>query len=472
MSTEPATRAGRRRRAGGGFTRMLAIVLAGLVVAGAVGAAVSLTQGPRVSAVAIDARAAAEAAGQRIVFTTNQPLAEIDPAQVSVEPAAAFTLEAAGRNVAVEFTYPLDPDTEYRVEIAGVEGSSGGPTATLAHSFTTGIPPLYVLQRRADDDDVIFSSNLAGDEAVPVHTAAQIEDFRASRDGIVVHTTDADGAAALSVVTGEGDPAAFTMPGVGAITTLQAADHGGLVGYTYTDLDIGAGGGIEAALYLARMGDPAAEPTRIEVGEDARVVQWAFVPQTSALVVLTFDGQLRLVETRDLDAEPVLLGGALALSGVERGTGRVIVERTEGTVVLDLTDLSEEPLVAADGAEALGIPGPVTPTVEGATLRTFTQMGADGFPQSQLIASVAADGAVTPLLELTDRGDAVMQTCASPSGRYAAVIVAPDLAGNPYDLYTRPLPERLETTIVDTRDLQVVTTLQGTDISWCAVAMP
>lgn len=473
MSTErPTRRALRGRRPGATFGRSLAVVLAVLVLVGGVGAAVSLTQGPRAGAAAVDALAVAEAAGQRVVFTTNQPLAPVTAEQVSVEPDAPFTIAASGRNIAVQFTYALDPDTEYTVRIDGVTGASGGPASTLRHTFTTGTPPLFVLQRQDDADDAIFSTNLAGDRALPVFTDEQIEDYRASRTALVVQTTDAAGAARLVTTGLDGsEPTELALPGEGTIAGLQVADQGGFVGYTYTDLDISASGGIESTLFIASLSEPGADPVAIDVGEDSRVVQWAFVPETSALIVLTFDGQLRLVDTADLDAEPVLLGGALALSGIERGTARAIVERNEGTVVIDLTDLSEEPLVAADGAESLGIPGPVTPSVAGSTLRTFTRMGEDGFPAAQSVVRVDADGAVTPLLELADPGDAVMQTCASPSGRYAAVIVTPDLVSNAYDTYTRPLPTRIETHIIDTRDGEGVTVIEGTDISWCQVAI-
>ena len=73
MSTDASgTRgAARRRRARSLFARSLALVVAGLVVVGAAGAAYSLTQGPRVSTVVVDTVAASAAAGQRLVFTTN-----------------------------------------------------------------------------------------------------------------------------------------------------------------------------------------------------------------------------------------------------------------------------------------------------------------------------------------------------------------------------------------------------------------
>jgi hypothetical protein len=478
MSTDaPGTRgAARRRRARSLFARSLALVVSGLVVVGAAGAAYSLTQGPRVSTVVVDTVAASAAAGQRLVFTTNQPLATIDPAQVTIEPAAPFTVEAAGRNVAVQFTYPLDADTEYRVSVTDVESASGGPTSTIDHTFETGTPPIFVLQRRdgqgADGDDAVFSTNLAGDQAVPVFTDPRIEDFRASRDGLVVQTSDESGAAAITGMGLDGsDPTPFAMPGEGSVVGLQVADHDGLVGYTYTDLDISATSGIESALYVARLDDPSAEPTRIDVGADSRVVQWMFVPQTSSLIVLTFDGQLRLVDTSRLDAEPVLLGGALGLAGVERGSGRVLAERSDGYVAIDLTDLSETPLAQPADLDTLGIPGPVVTTVDGRTLRTFTQMGDDGYPASQLVGLVDASGALDPVFSLDHGGDAIMQTCASPSGSHVAVIVAPDIADNPYDMYEQPLPKRLETHIIDVRTNKEVTVIEGTDISWCAVTI-
>ena len=65
--------------------------------------------------------------------------------------------------------------------------------------------------------------------------------------------------------------------------------------------------------------------------------------------------------------------------------------------------------------------------------------------------------------------DAVVQTCVSPSARYLAVLVAPAAAQNSYDDYRLPLPERLQTRIVEIDDGTQVVSLQGFDISWCQV---
>ena len=65
--------------------------------------------------------------------------------------------------------------------------------------------------------------------------------------------------------------------------------------------------------------------------------------------------------------------------------------------------------------------------------------------------------------------DAVLQTCISPSARYLAVLVAPDVVDNAYDTYQLPLPERLETQIIELDNGAKVGTLTGSSISWCQV---
>lgn len=457
------------RRVLGSFGRALALSLGVLVLIGGVGAAISLTQGPRAGTVAIDTDAVAEASGQRLVFTANQPLAEITAEQVTVTPDAPFSVVSSGRSVAVQFTYPLDPDTEYSVDVADVQSAAGGASGTLAHEFRTGAPPIYLLQRR-EGQDAVFSSNLAGDTAVPVFEAEQIEDFRAGREGLVAVTT-VDDFSQLTAVTSTGETTSLTLPGPGFVSGLQVADHDGLFGYTFTDSTVGTPGARESMLFLGSLDDPDAEPVEISVGEDPRVQQWAFVPQTSYVLVLTFGGQLYLVDASDLDADPVLLGVAGAIVGVEHGSGQAIIQRNEGPVALDLTSLDEEALPYPPELEPLGELGAIATTVGGGTLRQLTQLNPQGVPTVQTIVEVSADGQVDELLTLDDPGDGIMQLCASPSGRYAAVIIAPDLVDNPYDMYQRPLPQNVQTHIIDTNDASVVTRLQAADISWCDRAL-
>ena len=85
MSTDRPEAARRRPL---GFAAVFAIVVATLVVLAAVGAAVSVAQGPRATDVAVDPEAAVEASGTRVIFTTTQSLQEVDASQVYLKNSA------------------------------------------------------------------------------------------------------------------------------------------------------------------------------------------------------------------------------------------------------------------------------------------------------------------------------------------------------------------------------------------------
>ena len=93
----------------------------------------------------------------------------------------------------------------------------------------------------------------------------------------------------------------------------------------------------------------------------------------------------------------------------------------------------------------------------------------NGLPVGQAVIRVNDEGAATPLVEV-DSTDSILQACASPSGKYAAVVIAPELADNPYDQMLLPLPENLETHLLDLRTGDEIVALTGFDASWCQTA--
>ena len=95
----------------------------------------------------MDPAAAAAASGSRLIVTTTQSLAEVDPSQVTITPATPFVVDTSGRSVGVRFTLPLWDDTEYTVTIDGVASLGGGPTATITESFRTPPTDVFLLQR-------------------------------------------------------------------------------------------------------------------------------------------------------------------------------------------------------------------------------------------------------------------------------------------------------------------------------------
>ncbi|WP_347123905.1 hypothetical protein [Microbacterium sp. SY138] len=453
---------GSRRR----FVLTVAAVLGVLVVVGTGLGIASLLQGPRISDVQVDAAQAIESSGSRVILTANQALADIDPAQVTVEPEVPFTVDASGRGVGVRFTVPLDDSTEYTVRVADVVGAGGGPKTTLTTSFTTPPSNIFLLRRDVAGKDKIFLTDLSGEKAVPVFEHDKINDFRATSTQLVVSVEEDDGSRLLVMDRDGKNQRELTLPGEGYVGAIQVSERGGLVGYSYSDKELSDTEGRASVLVTQSLsGDD--DPQIIEVaGTEASVFVWQFVPDSAAVLFIDFDGALSLVD-RSTDTGVQSLGLAATIQGISRGTYTAIVERLDGAVVeLNLADGSEQPLAASD--PDYGTASSITP-YPGGTLRHVIARDDEGLPIGQVVVRVDDDGAATPLVEVGST-DSILQACASPSGQYAAVVVAPDLANNAYDGMLLPLPENVETHLIDMASGKEIVALTGFDASWCQTA--
>lgn len=446
------------------FLYTLLAVVGVLAVVVAVLGAISLFQGPRVSDVQVDAAEAIDVSGSRVILTANQSLQEIDASQVTIEPAVPFTIDAAGRSIGIRFTVPLDDATDYTVRVADVVGAGGGPASDLQTVFTTPAAEMFLLNR-TEEDDKIFRTDLAGD-GVPVFTHPRINDYRATPTRLVVAVEDDDSSRIL-VMDRDGDNVReLSLPGDGLVSSVQVSDRGGLVGYIYSDREISESSGRASVLVTQSItGDD--DPRIVDVGdEEASIAEWQFVPDSAAVLFIDFDGTLSL-DDRSGTAGAQNMGIAMRLLGVSRGTYTAIVERVDGgTVELNLADGSETALAASD--PDFGEATTITP-YPGGTLRHVVSRDANGLPTGQSVIRVDDDGTATSLLEI-DSGNAILQTCASPSGQYAAVTVAPNLAENAYDNMLVPLPRTLQTHLLDLRSGEALPVLTGFDISWCRMA--
>lgn len=478
MSTERAgRRAARMRRGRRRFRAAFLAVLAVLAVAVSAGAVLSLAQGPRLSGVSVDPQAAIDSSGSRVILTANQALDDVDHDQVAVTPSVPFTVDSAGREIGVRFTAPLDDDTEYRVSVPGVHGAGGGPPSTLEASFRTPAASVLMLRRSEGDDEIYRTGLEPGDEREVVFTAPEIDDFRAAAGTIVVSVRDEDGAASLIRMDDDGShPQPFALPGGGSIQGLQISENGGRIGYTYTDRPAREGEAPEreAQLFTASLRAPGDEPEPVEVaGEAPSVDNWQFVPDSSAILLIDFTGQLVLVDPGS-DAQAGILGSALTIDAVARGTYTAVVQRVDGEMVwIDLASGDERAIVEADPEPGqLSRVLPLATGEEGEaegvdSVRQYTVMGDDGIPTAQEVTFVAADGTAQEV-STTEMPDALLDTCLSPSGRYVAETVAADLSGNPYDTMPTPMPDEVEVRIVEVATGDDVATLPGFDVSWCA----
>lgn len=450
-----------RRRA---FFVLFAVIVAVLGVLGAAGAAIGTAQGPRVTNVQVDPAAAVEASGSRLIVTTSQSLQTVDASQVTIEPAVPFAVDTAGRALGVRFGLALHDDTEYTVTFRDVEGLGGGPLVTLTETFRTPAIEIYLLQRGADGaSDAIFRAGVSGEGAVKVFEHDQIEDFRATARHLVISVGEGGDTRLVATGLDGEDERDLPLPGAGVVANLQAADRGERIGYTFTSADPTAANALESVLFTTSLADGDGEPSAVEIdGADPRVSEWRFVPDTDRILLLAFDGSVLLTDAAGDSATS--LGTALGLGGVA-GT-EAIVERLEDIDVVDLSDGTSAPLVASDDG---GVEGDVLPVPGGGTLRTVTEMGATGLPLSVRVVFVTDEGSGSTMYDVA-RTDALLQTCVSPSGRYAALTIAPDIVDNPYDLYDLPLPTVIDTHIVEISTGADIATLAGSAISWCRVA--
>ncbi|MEV7619377.1 hypothetical protein AB0N59_04475 [Microbacterium sp. NPDC089321] len=448
------------------FTLTLLSVLGILTLVAGVLAVVSLVQGPRLSDVQVDPAQAIEASGSRLILTANQSLDGIDADQVTVEPAVPFTVDAGGRSVGIRFTVPLRDDTTYRVSVADVTATGGGKAADLETSFRTPASNIMLLQRSADGVDKIFLSDLSGEKAAVVFEHPRISDFRATTDVLVVAVEEEDGSRLLVMNrdgTGERE---LPLPGEGYVSSVQVSDRGGLVGYSYSDRELTETSG-RASVLVTQSLSGAGEPRVVQIGDkDVNIAEWRFVPDSSSLLFIDFDGSLS-VEDPTGDAGAQAMGKAASILGVNRGTYTALVERVDGSlVVLDLTGGGEEPLPASDPdyGDAVGIEA-----FPGGTLRHVIQRDELGMPTGQAVVKVDEKGAATVIAEVSGE-DSILQTCASPGGQYVAVAIAPDLANNDYDDLLLPLPTTMHTRLIDLVGDRELPTLSGFDISWCRTA--
>ncbi|QMU96670.1 hypothetical protein FVO59_05160 [Microbacterium esteraromaticum] len=447
------------------FGLVLFSVLGVLTLVAGVLAVVSLVQGPRLSEVQVDPAQAIEASGSRLILTANQSLDTIDPEQVSVEPAVPFTVDASGRSVGIRFTVPLHDDTTYRVAVDGVTAVGGGTAADLETSFRTPASTILLLQR-AEGSDKIFLSDLGGEKATPVFEHPRISDYRATADVLVVAVEEDDGSRLIVMNRDGSGQRELTLPGEGYVSSVQVSDRAGLVGYSYSDRDLTETSG-RASVLVTQALSGADEPRVVQIDDkDANVAEWRFVPDSSSLLFIDFNGALS-VEDPTGDAGPQSMGTAASILGVNRGTYTALIERADGSfVVLDLTDGAEEPLPPSepDYGDAVGIEA-----FPGGTLRHVVQRDELGMPTGQAIVKVDDEGAATVIAEVSGE-DSILQTCASPSGQYVAVTMAPDLANNEYDDLLLPLPTTMHTRLIDLVGDRELPTLSGFDISWCRTA--
>ncbi|RWZ59242.1 hypothetical protein ELQ92_13345 [Labedella populi] len=458
-----ATRLAARRRSV--FRRTLAATIGALLVIVVGAGAVGLLQGPQLARADIDVASTVADSGARLILYADRPIREVSADDVTVTPAAPVTVQTEGTAILIRFDAVLAYDTDYEVTVDDVRSPGSAPLSDFAYAFSTGEPPLYILERDDTGDDHIRRIDIAG-EGETVFAAPRIQQFEVVADDLVVATiTDEDHSQLFSVPLSGGEPTEIPLPGEGRVEQLQSSPRQFLVGFLYSQ-DAGTATSIESGLFVLRTktDDP---PVRVRATgtEETNVTQWSFVPSTTSVLVRTFDDELVVADAL-VPGDPVLLGDALFIHGFLVDEQTAIVERIDAIVQVDLLTGEESPFPVPP--DLTGNPGELASLSGSAYVRIYSQYDAASGSLSQSVELVD-DETSRRLYAVDDVGTSILQVCASPNGQYIAVVEARNRAEFGSDLYPiLPMPRGVSTVLIERKSAEVAATIAGFDLPWCA----
>lgn len=440
---------------GRAFRRAFVIVVVALAALSGVFLGLSYLQGPKLATAVVDVAGVVEQSGQQVRLFANQPIAPVTPDQVTVSPAATFSVSASGDVIAVQFEQRLDYATDYDVTIAGVRNPAGGQGATLEYSFTTASPTLYFLDR-GEPDDVIYTTGIRGAERETAYRGRHIQDFVVMDDTLAVVSLTDERTSVIDVITiSSGLTERLTLPQEGIVTDLDAADTGRLMGFTLT--------GSSTELYTIDL--DANRVYRLATGLGGGPMHplgWEFVPGTATLVALGVDGALLAIDPADGAVTP--LGRYQDFDRVSPDGAVVTLTDAQGSVAVTIADGREQRVEITAEEGTAGFLRDVSVLADGTRVEKVVVPNSTGSAFVEQLRQV--DGARVLQLFSTD-GGTISDFEVSPNGQYVAVESVPNVASSVSDGYFADERSTSVTTIIVDLDTgAVVRSMQGFRLSW------
>jgi hypothetical protein len=326
------------------YRRSTVIVVAALLVlSGLLGMANSM-QGPRLTSAEINGQGAISRAGQRLVLHANQPVASVDPAEITITPELPFTASTSGNDITVTLDEMLRYDVEYSVSV-DAKSLYSGASSTLEYTFTTPDIPIYSLIRdmgseAGDEPDRIVRNSLSGAEpSADVFTAPRIQEYAVSGSLLAVVVLDDDDRTSLVVRDlSSGVDLDIYVPKAGAIRYLKSSGASGLFGFTVAGQSVADGSTTPTTVFVYDPTTPNGRAREVTGfgGAEIPAVAWAFVPGTTSTVIQDYEQQLYLVDTTT-DASPSPLGRHTEVLGFVPGTAELVVSDLEVSTRIDLS---------------------------------------------------------------------------------------------------------------------------------------
>lgn len=394
------------------FRRAFLATVAVLVVLAGTFAAFSTAQGPKLTETQVDTAAVVQSPGQQLRLFTNQAVAHVTAAQVSVTPSTPFTVTSSGTVIALQFTDRLAYSAVYSVRISGVTSVYRSRESTLGTRFTTGPARLYTLIRSPGADDQIVRAAVQSPGRQVVYRAPRIQAFASIGTDLVV-VTDDRAESQMALVAADGTLDQLPLPRAGLVTGFALDAASGTIVFSMADT-----GRKAQALYTTKLSGTQ-RPVALPSPDKRAVVATSWVLMTDPPVVLARTPAGAVVRA-DLS-----LGG-----------------RTTLATTLSAGDREALDVASGPGADRVMLPGGGLASIDAGHL---------------------AVGGRT--VYRAPAGSRVVALGASPNGQFVTLVTAAE--ASPPDGYTiNPEPADVTTLVVDVGSGDVVASFAGSHLFW------
>lgn len=456
----------------GGFRTAMTILVVSLVAVCAVFAALNWLQGPKLSDARVDLAKVVLEPDQQLRFFANQPLAAVDEDMVTITPAARFTVSSTDDVVAVQFTQPLDFDTDYTVSVDGVTSAFEDRASSFRYEFTTGSASLHYLDRADPVDpsgvDRIIETELGGGDRSVVFETERIQSFVVF-DGLLAVTSLTENATStLTLVSRlDGTTEDVVLPVGVTIDQLAAANDQGVLAFTTTSAAADPVPEFSHALFSLDIAQTnTASPVVGLDGAPLTVVDWLILPGSATAVARTVGDTLLSVDlTGEAPATP--LGSYADLASASPDAGTLVVGDPFGPIALSLADGTETRLEASPIGGIVPFGGDIQLLGTGVdrVQRVAVFDDATGRFASFLVFD---DGDASRILyESPDGRGSIEDFDVSQNGQYVAVAVVPDVAASVSDGYAVSAASTSVTTIIiDVATGTTIGSLDGFQVAW------
>ncbi|MCU1441591.1 MAG: hypothetical protein JWP85_2588 [Rhodoglobus sp.] len=447
-----------RRWSDARFRRALAFTIATLGGLCLVFLGLGYFQGPKLSSAQLDT------AGVRLFV--NQPIAQVSPEQVTIEPTTPFTVTNGDGLVALQFKQSLLYGTDYRVRIDGVANATGGPASSIEYRFTTTSPQLYFLDR-GEPEDSIVRTGLSGASREIVYSGRHIQDFAAiDRNTLAVVTLTDENTSSLDLVSlRDGVSEKLLLPDVGSIAKLDVSTPGSVLGFTLSSAKAGVGQLNSRTLYTVDLdAGRAVQPVLDLDGEPMRVLGWQFVPGSSLIAALNLDRSVLVVDPASGTATP--LGQLQELHRVSPDGTIITGSDPFGPVAVTIANGEQTRLKASPLDGRTPFLGETEVLPNGDRIANAVLPNATNTQYASLL--LYDDGTTSRVLYRTiDDAGSIQDFSVSPNSQYVAIETVPNSAASVSDGYFYDARSTSTTTvIVDVATGSIVRSFEGFDLAW------